>query len=157
MNDQASQVETIREWLSEHAPIIDHGPGEAAYRDLLQRLRPALEDSPSNHLTFHAMRVANVARCLSVYHPVKEWSPTDWATAVAGEVGEACTLIKKRRRGEGISKTAIADELADAVIYLDLLAEALDIDLGGAVVRKFNVVSDRVGSGIKIESDDVQP
>ena len=41
-------------------------------------------------VTFSQLRVANLGRCLEVFHPLEDWSPTDWATAVSGEVGEAC-------------------------------------------------------------------
>lgn len=62
---------------------------------------------------------------------------------MAGECGEACNLVKKLRRGENIHKDHIAHELADLVIYADLLAARLNINLGAAVVEKFNMVSDR--------------
>jgi hypothetical protein len=39
----------------------------------------------------------------------------------------------------------IADEIADVVTYLDLLAHVLGVDLGRAAVAKFNEVSERVG------------
>ena len=42
------------------------------------------------------------------------------------------------------------DELADVVCYLDLLAFRLGIDLGEAVRDKFNRVSERVGSDVKL-------
>lgn len=101
-------------------------------------------------LTFKELREANVNRCHAVFHPLNSWSPTDWACAVAGEVGEACNLIKKARRGEPIERVAIAMELADAVIYLDLLAERLNIDLGAAVAEKFNTVSIRRRSSFRL-------
>lgn len=101
-------------------------------------------------LTFNELRQANVERCEQSFHRLDEWSPTDWATALAGEIGEACNLIKKRRRGEDVADEAIAHELADAVTYIDLLAARLGIDLGEAVRAKFNLVSDRVGSQIKL-------
>jgi hypothetical protein len=44
-------------------------------------------------------------------------------------------------------------ELADVVTYLDILAMQLGIDLGQAVVDKFNEVSRRVGSTVRIEAD----
>jgi NTP pyrophosphatase (non-canonical NTP hydrolase) len=37
----------------------------------------------------------------------------------------------------------LADELADVFLYLDLLASKCGIDLPAAIVRKFNVVSER--------------
>ena len=72
---------------------------------------------------------------------------------MAGEAGEACNAVKKLRRhqdGTNTSKDpaskeecvdAIAAELADTIIYADLLAARLGIDLGDAVREKFNAVS----------------
>lgn len=112
--------------------------------------------APSNAapLTFNAFRVANVGRCLR-WHPdgIESWSPSDWLTAVAGELGELASLIKMRNRerdglpGNKFSPTQkhLADELADVLTYLDLLAAALGVDLGRAAVDKFNEVSERVG------------
>ncbi len=101
-------------------------------------------------LSFEKFREANVERCNKSFHLLNEWSACDWMTALAGEVGETANLIKKRRRGEKICKQDIADELADVVAYVDLLAASLDIDLSDAVIKKFNEVSDRVKSEIKL-------
>lgn len=103
----------------------------------------------------------NERRCVETFHPVKDWTPTDWMTAVAGEVGEAANLIKKARRsnyeklddaepGFRSQREEIARELADAVTYIDLLATALDIDLAYWLREKFNEVSDRVGSSVRM-------
>jgi NTP pyrophosphatase (non-canonical NTP hydrolase) len=105
-------------------------------------------------LTFAELRDANRDRCGGSFHPLESWSLSDWATALAGEVGEACNLIKKGRRGEPIERAALADELADAVIYLDLLAARLGLDLARAVAHKFNVVSDRRGSSTRLHPED---
>jgi NTP pyrophosphatase (non-canonical NTP hydrolase) len=120
------------------------------------------KETEVNKLSFEKLREQNVRRCEDVFHPVDSWSPTDWATAMAGECGEACNNIKKLRRLDGadksidtpfnrntlISKTA--DELADLVIYADLLATRLGIDLGQAVVDKFNEVSEKRGSAFTL-------
>lgn len=104
---------------------------------------------PNGTLDLNRLRILNKARCESAFkHSIEEWSPTDWATAMAGEVGEACNLIKKLRRGENVDLTDIAFELADAVIYIDLLCERLGINLGAAIVEKFNIVSTRVHSPV---------
>lgn len=105
-------------------------------------------------LTFAAFRQANVTRCLR-WHPegIESWSPSDWLTAVAGELGELASLIKMRNRerdglvGNKFSPTdqQFADELADVLTYLDLLAAVLRIDLGKAAIDKFNAVSERCG------------
>jgi len=105
-------------------------------------------------LTFTEFREANVKRCIK-WHPqgIASWSPSDWLTAVTGELGELASLLKMRNRerdglvGNKFSPTQkqIADELADVVTYLDLLAEVLGVDLGEAIIAKFNEVSERVG------------
>lgn len=99
-------------------------------------------------LSFYQLRQANELRANNDIDKIDEWSPTDWACALSGEVGEACNLIKKRRRGEAIPTVDIAKELADAVTYIDLLACKLGIDLGAAVADKFNEISMRRGSQV---------
>lgn len=102
-------------------------------------------------LTFQQLTCANRQRCEKGFHrAVEDWSPTDWATALAAEVGEACNLIQKLRRGEPVDLNAIADELADAVMNADLLCQRLGCDLGASVRRKFNEVSRRVGSDVEL-------
>lgn len=101
-------------------------------------------------LRFDVLREKNALRCEEVFHPIASWSPTDWACAAAGEIGEACNLVKKLRRGETVPANWIADELADAVIYADLLCTRLGMSLEEAIVRKFNAVSDRRGSAVKL-------
>jgi NTP pyrophosphatase (non-canonical NTP hydrolase) len=118
-------------------------------------------------LTFDQLRAANVARCEGSFHGIDRWSPSDWMTAVVGEIGEAANLVKKLRRletapdthrpedGGTVAMTAkLATEIADAVIYLDLFAARMGIDLGYVVSRKFNVVSDRVGSSVRLTGAD---
>ena len=75
---------------------------------------------------------------------------------MAGEAGEACNVIKKIRRGDYVGESPeatrrrLADELADVVVYADLIASKRGIDLGKAVRSKFNEVSDRVGSEVRL-------
>lgn len=101
-------------------------------------------------LTFAELREANVARCNDVFHKFEDWSHNDWAVALTGEVGELCNLLKKARRGEKIKIMDMASELADIMIYLDLLAASLEVDLAREVILKFNEVSDKRGSNIKL-------
>ena len=101
-------------------------------------------------LSFNELRAANVTRCEQSFHGCDEWSPCDWMTAACGELGEAANLIKKMRRGEEIPIQQVAYEIADTVIYLDLLAHRLRIDLGAAVREKFDIVSKRVGSDVTL-------
>ena len=121
-------------------------------------------------LDFAIFRQANLARLPLfknalgvVLHPAdgsNDWKPEMWVTALVGEVGEFANLYKKLVRGDfgtgsyyaELSKK-LADELADVFCYLDLLANSLSIDLGGAVIEKFNEVSDRIGVNLTIASD----
>jgi NTP pyrophosphatase (non-canonical NTP hydrolase) len=119
-----------------------------------------------NGLSFAQLREANVKRCEKSFHTLAAWSPTDWATAMAGECGEACNIIKKMRRIAATPEVVLeeqkdafayeellgeaADELADLVTYVDLLAARLGVDLGQAIRRKFNSVSSRVKSDVKL-------
>lgn len=65
-------------------------------------------------------------------------------------------MIKQKRRGDFVNSNSnnveksFAHEMADIVIYLDLLAARMKIDLGAAVREKFNVVSDWKSSKIKL-------
>ncbi|MER8786857.1 MazG-like family protein [Mesorhizobium sp. M0983] len=70
---------------------------------------------------------------------------------LAGEVGEACNVIKKLERerlgirGSRATIEQLAEELADAVICVDLIAMHEGIDLQQAIARKFNSTSEKYG------------
>jgi NTP pyrophosphatase (non-canonical NTP hydrolase) len=131
--------------------LLDHT--KELEREVLS-LRAQLSKVRDEALTFDSFRAANVTRCLK-WHPagIESWSPSDWLTDVTGELGELASLLKMRNRerdglpGNKFSPTdkQIADELADVFTYLDLLAAALNVDLGKAAAEKFNEVSERVG------------
>lgn len=94
----------------------------------------------------YTLRNANTAR-------QKEWDVDNQITAsyrgneLAGEVGEACNVIKKLERermgirGSRDTKEHLAEELADVVICVDLIAMSYGIDLDKAVRDKFNATS----------------
>jgi len=74
---------------------------------------------------------------------------------MAGECGEACNVVKKIDR-DGWSEDLqlkLAKELADVVTYADLLAARFGIDLGQAVAMKFNEVSERVNSELRLSEE----
>lgn len=51
------------------------------------------------------------------------------AIAFAGEVGETLNLIKKKIRGDNISRARLVEELGDSFYYLARLSSQLDITL----------------------------
>jgi NTP pyrophosphatase (non-canonical NTP hydrolase) len=86
-----------------------------------------------------------------IAHPtgVAHWSLTEWCLAAFGELGETANLIKKLNRGELLpTDTALQDEIADTVIYLDLLASRAGFDLGAAIRAKFNRKSQEIGVNV---------
>lgn len=87
----------------------------------------------------------------------RDWKPAQWLQAVVGELGEYANIRKKYERGDiDFTEFTIAAqrELADVVTYLDILAFQLGIDLGEATIRKFNEVSIRVGSPVRINASE---
>ena len=73
-------------------------------------------------------------------------------------MGEACNLVKMLRRLETlrvqppnfatrheILTARLAEELADTILYIDLLADHYGVDLWEAITSKFNRVSVREG------------
>jgi NTP pyrophosphatase (non-canonical NTP hydrolase) len=83
------------------------------------------------------------------------WGSADWMLAITGEVGELANLIKKQNR-DGFTEDRqeeISKELADIVLYVDLLANHMGVDLGAVVASKFNEVSDRRRSPIRLPVD----
>lgn len=164
-------------------------------------------------LTWKRLRAANVERNAQSFPDCKVWPPSDWCVALVGEVGEAANEVKKYWRDPSRSVQRIGLELADVVVYLDLLlmsqglpaldgpvfhrlggspvgdnvlcmggaagelcqecfnraagevvevkvlrvaatvcavATSLGLDLDQCVIEKFNQVSDRVGSTVRL-------
>lgn len=157
----APLAEPFRECLGCSSPTICEREQTCRIR-LMDRMIAAAPAKPAepiaaiapDALTFDAFRLANVTRCVK-WHPqgINSWSPSDWLTAVTGELGELASLLKMRNRErDGLpgnkfspSDKQVADEIADVLTYLDLLAASLGVDLGRAATEKFNEVSERVG------------
>lgn len=106
-------------------------------------------------LSLDELRIQNRARAHRWHGDDAEpWSGADWSNAMCGEAGEAANVVKKLRRIEtAIAQpnpvtqdelvSMLAGELADVVIYADLVAEHYGLDLADAVRDKFNEVSRR--------------
>lgn len=106
--------------------------------------------------TFTNLRDANIARDKEWNTGAERLSLTFRATELAGEVGEACNVVKKLERERlGIAGSRdtiehLAEELADILICTDLLAMDAGIDLQAAVAAKFNATSEKVGLRTKL-------
>lgn len=95
-----------------------------------------------------------------------DWTPAQWLQAMIGELGEYANVRKKFERGDltfGEYEVLAEKELADVQTYFSILClRALDdgtmahpdgVDLGQAVTDKFNEVSERVGSTVRIQGN----
>jgi len=112
---------------------------------------PAVPES----LTFTALREANAERVQSSKFRECEqhWTHAHWIQATLGELGELANFLKKVDRGDfGLEdcRQDVEKELGDVQGYLDILAMNLGVDLGAATVRKFNEVSERIGSPVML-------
>lgn len=102
------------------------------------------------------LRAANVARDQEWNTGSERVSMTFRATELAGEVGEACNVIKKLEReriglvGSRDTKEHLAEELADIVICTDLVAMDAGIDLDAAITAKFNATSEKNGLSTRL-------
>jgi NTP pyrophosphatase (non-canonical NTP hydrolase) len=116
-------------------------------------------------LDLAAMRPINVQRATEGFKCYDNQPLTYWTTALAGEVGELCNMIKKMQRVErggvdggssytakDITKEMLKEEIGGIAIYLDLLASLLDISLEEAIVDTFNSKSEKYGFKEKLEA-----
>lgn len=110
-------------------------------------------------LTFSDLRKANEAR-QAHWGGTDNWTLADWSNAVAGEVGEACNIVKKIRRpelgttGNSVDVSALypklESEIGDVLIYLDLLAKKAGTTLDHCVSRAFNEKSEALGMPVRL-------
>jgi len=102
-------------------------------------------------LDLASFRPLNVQRATEGFKCYDNQPLTYWTTALAGEVGELCNMIKKMQRVErggidggtsytakDINKEMLKEEIGGIAIYLDLLASLLDISLEEAIIETFN-------------------
>ena len=99
--------------------------------------------------TYQTLRAANVAR-------QAEWDGDSRITLayrgneLAGEAGEACNVIKKIERerlgirGSRDTIEHLAEELADVIITVLLVAKSMDIDVKKALRMKIEKIKQRI-------------
>jgi len=108
-------------------------------------------------LNLQTFRAVNVDRAINGFNCYQNQPLTYWTTALAGEVGELCNMIKKLQRVENggidggssykacdITKKMLQEEIGGIAIYLDLLASLLDIELEEAIQSTFNNKSEQL-------------
>lgn len=109
-------------------------------------------------LGLRQLRNALIARDTDLFGQCRNWTPADWVMCLVGEVGKAANFQKKIKRGDdGVDESDVGKELADALIYLDLWADSIGVDLADAVVKKFNEVSGRFQGGERHMIESLDP
>lgn len=109
------------------------------------------------YLTFDSFANANLVRAPGFVNSKGEafepFTPLETCGAAAGELGEMANLVKKVRRGDvslDEQRQKIADEIGDVLTYVFKLCNDLGIDPAEAAIKKFNEVSDKIGSAVKL-------
>ena len=110
------------------------------------------------NLDLSAFSDLNSQRAVEGFKTYKNVPITYWTTALAGEVGELCNMVKKMERvahggiDGGSTYTAatlthddLQEEIGGIFIYLDLLSKLLGVNLEEAVIKTFNSKSDKYG------------
>jgi NTP pyrophosphatase (non-canonical NTP hydrolase) len=110
-------------------------------------------------LTFQNFSHYNRKRCIESFKEDPAEYPMEyWALGLAGEAGEVAQEVKRlkdavRIGDEPARQKALENlkkEIGDVLPYLDMLAQCLGYPLEYLTAKKFNEVSDRRGSDIKI-------
>lgn len=107
------------------------------------------EARAGNGLTLDEFQRISVQR-RELFYPIPDWALTDWASALAGEAGELCNLLKKRFRGDDISSAEIGKEVANVIGYAVLVAARFGLSSGSIVADRFDEVSRRMGVDVFI-------
>lgn len=115
-------------------------------------------------MDFRKISEANLRRCEAsngFNHRLRDWSQSDWFVAAAGELGEACNVVKKLNRyrdgiyastnfkSMALSERELLDklrqEVGDTVLYLDLIAHYNGFTLEAAAIEVFDAKSRELG------------
>lgn len=107
-------------------------------------------------LDLQKFRLLNTQRAVEGFKTYQNVPLTYWTTALAGEVGELCNMVKKMERvahggidggstytAANITTRDIKEEIGGIAIYLDLLASLYGISLEEAIIETFNSKSEK--------------
>lgn len=102
-------------------------------------------------LDLQQLRLLSVQRAQDGFKTYHNVPITYWTTALAGEMGELCNMIKKMERvsnggidagssylAKDITPDMLKEEIGGIAIYLDLLASLLGVSLEEAIIETFN-------------------
>jgi NTP pyrophosphatase (non-canonical NTP hydrolase) len=107
-------------------------------------------------LDLQKFREVNIKRATEGFKTYDNVPLLFFTTALAGEVGELCNMIKKIERAKyggldagtnhkaaDITTDVLKEEIGGIFIYLDLLSSLVGVDLGEAILETFNSKSEK--------------
>lgn len=101
-------------------------------------------------LTLSLLRKENVARCEEHFCKLDTFTPSEWLGGAYEAMLKVERVIERMKHGSigcREAKELLGDQIAETIMYLDLLAARAGSDLEQAVRRRFNAESKRIGSG----------
>lgn len=117
-----------------------------------------MENKQTEKIDLKKFRETNIKRAKEGFKTYDNVPLLFFTTALAGEVGELCNMIKKKERAKyggldagtnhkaaDITKDVLKEEIGGIFIYLDLLASLEGIDLEEAIIETFNSKSEKYG------------
>lgn len=147
--EESNKVTFARQELQEVLKVAQH---PAAHPSTIQ------QEGQEEETFLQQLRRLSVERAKEGFKTYENQPITYWTTAIIGEFGELCNMIKKMKRAEngghdsGHSYTAksitpkmIREEIGGTLIYIDLLCSFLEIDLEEAITETFNEKSIELG------------
>jgi NTP pyrophosphatase (non-canonical NTP hydrolase) len=149
------QIKDTTGWKDTHDAMYNRFPAEQRRIIAVPILGAVLA---KGKLDISEFRKMSIRRAIEAFNCYENQPLTFWTTALAGELGELCNMIKKIQRVElggidgGHSYTAknitpemLKEEIGGIYIYLDLLASLLKISMEDAIIDTFNEKSKDIG------------
>ena len=140
--------------------VAQHHPFAETRRHIYEQHKTKMSID-KKELTFRGLADASFRRDIEwMGHPPDNRDLLFNTVELAGEVGEVCNAVKKLSRtrlgivggkSEAESIEHLREELADVVICAGRVAGVLGINLGDAVVIKFNRTSEKNGLETRLE------
>jgi NTP pyrophosphatase (non-canonical NTP hydrolase) len=170
MTDRAALVQEARRHIAIERHAAESVAAQTGREDLpascalIERLLAALVETEPAGIGLVELQRLNVERAKRwhTHGGLGEWSPLEWAGAMAGEAGEACNAAKKLKRlesdianidnrivggAESVERYSrdVAKEVADTIIYGVLLCARVGVDVESVVREVFNRKSEEYG------------
>lgn len=100
-------------------------------------------------ISFDELRQKNIDRCPHYGYTIEDKSPVEWFDRVWDEILELAHAVESH----DTTTKDVGKEIADVVTFCDLLATRYGLNLGDLILNKFNEVSERVGSDVKMRRE----